>query len=189
MNQSLYITKLQNYLKKLPQDDVDEIVHEIEAHFKEAMNSGRTEISIADALGHPKKLANAILLEYDISQLSDKNSLKDKLMIIARIVAIGFKNIIVAPILLAVGLLVFSAFLLVFSFYFLGGALVSAPIINSIAPALVSTGPLHIMTLPVLGIGVLFGTRKLHQLLSKHTSAIISYLIKYVKVDYKKLTI
>lgn len=188
MTQDNYIKKLQSYLKKLPQSEIDEITYEIETHFEEARKSGRNEIIVADSLGHPKRLAAAILLEYDVSQLSDDNTVIDKLLIILRIIGIGFKNIIVAPFLIAIGLFVFSAFIFVYSFYLMGGVLVLAPVLDLIADSLVSPGPLPIMSLPVFGIAILFGTRKLHQLLSKHSKGIINYLIKYVKVDYKKLT-
>lgn len=189
MTRDNYIKKLQNYLRKLPQSEIEEITYEINMHFEEAIKAGRNEMIVADALGHPKRLASAILLEYDVSQLSSDNTALDKFLLIMRIIGIGFKNIIVAPFLLTIGLIVFSIYLIVFSFYLMGGTFVIAPIIKYIAPAIVSTGPIPLMLYPVIGLIVLLVTKKLHQLLSKYSSGIINYLIKYVKVDYKKLTL
>lgn len=189
MTHETYIKKLKSHLGKLPQGDLDEFISEINIHFQEGIKSGRKEETIAHALGHPKRLAASLLLEYDINQLSENNQSINKFFIIVRMIGIGLKNLIVAPFLLAIGLLVFSGYLLVFSFYLFGGTAMIAPILHAIEPTLVSPGPFPVLGLPIVGLIVLFISKKLHQLLSKYTSGIIAYLIKYVKVDYKKLTL
>ncbi|MCH4889997.1 DUF1700 domain-containing protein [Acidaminobacter sp. JC074] len=186
MTKELYIKKLKTYLSKLPKDEMEDIINEVVAHFEEAKLAGRDENLVASALGNPKKLANAILLEYDMDQIAD-SSYKDKFIVILKIIGIGFKNIIFAPILLTIGSLLLAAFLLVFSFYLTGGLLILTPLFKILTPSLVSTGGIPLMYFPLAGIISLIITRLCHKLLSKGSNASIKYLKKYIRRDLNNL--
>ena len=186
MTRDLYIKKLTAYLSKLPKAEVDDIINEVIAHFQEAKLAGRDESLVAGALGNPKKLANAILLEYDIDQIDD-SSFKNKLLVILKLVGIGLKNIILAPMLLVLAGLLLAFFLLVFSFYLTGGLLILTPLFKMLTPSLVSTGGIPVIFFPIAGIVILILTRLFHKVLSKGSNASIKHLKKYIRRDFSKL--
>lgn len=189
MNQKDYIHHLEKKLQNLPNSEVQDIVSEVNTHFIEALKLNRSEQDIIKALGSPTLMAKSILLEYDINQESGFISLKDSINIGLRILAIGFKNIILLPLFMSVGLVVLSFHLVVFAFYLTSAVLVVSPIIKLIAPSLISHDPLPLYTLPFFGAFGFVLTKRLHTKLGTLTHVLYKYLLKYIKVDFKKLTI
>ena len=61
MNKKDYISALRVQLKRLPSDDVEEIVKEFEAHFDIAASEGKTEEEIAAKLGSPEEVSKYYL--------------------------------------------------------------------------------------------------------------------------------
>jgi len=58
MNKKDFINKLSSYLGGVPAEERQDVINDIEEHFKEAISEGRTEEEISDSLGDPKALAN-----------------------------------------------------------------------------------------------------------------------------------
>ena len=61
MNKKDYISALRVQLKRLPSDDVEEIVKEFEAHFDIAASEGKTEEEIAAKLGSPEEVSKDMI--------------------------------------------------------------------------------------------------------------------------------
>ena len=61
MNKREYLSALEAQLKRLPSDDVKEIVKEFDAHFDIASSEGKTEEETAAKLGSPEEVAKYYL--------------------------------------------------------------------------------------------------------------------------------
>lgn len=189
MNKKDYIHVLEKQLYGLPENEIEDIIFEVETHFIEAKKNNRSEREIIKALGSPTIMGKSILLEYDINQEKSFVSLKENLNIGLRIIGIGFKNIILLPLFFAVAMVIFAFYMVVFSFYLTSAVLVVSPIIKLIAPAMISHDPLPLYTLPFFGVFGFVLTKRLHNKLGILTRVLYKYLLKYIKVDLKKLTI
>lgn len=71
MNRKEYISALRAQLRRLPSDDVEEIVKEFETHFEMGMEDGKSESEIAAKLGSPEEVSQIYLSdsvpEFDMS--------------------------------------------------------------------------------------------------------------------------
>ena len=61
MNKREYLSALEAQLKRLPSDDVKQIVKEFDAHFDIASSEGKTEEETAAKLGSPEEVAKYYL--------------------------------------------------------------------------------------------------------------------------------
>jgi|GEM_PF-1797859 len=61
MNKKEYISALRAQLRRLPSDDVEEIVKEFETHFDIGLSEGKNESEIAAKLGSPEEVAQIYL--------------------------------------------------------------------------------------------------------------------------------
>ncbi|MBP5492517.1 MAG: DUF1700 domain-containing protein [Clostridiales bacterium] len=61
MNKKDYISALRAQLKRLPSDDVEDIVKEFETHFEIGISEGKKESEIAAKLGSPEEVAQIYL--------------------------------------------------------------------------------------------------------------------------------
>ena len=61
MKRKDYINALRAQLRRLPSDDVEEIVKEFDTHFEMGVADGLTETEIAAKLGSPEEVAQIYL--------------------------------------------------------------------------------------------------------------------------------
>ena len=61
MNKKEYISALRAQLRRLPSDDVEDIVKEFETHFEIGLSEGKNESEIAAKLGSPEEVAQIYL--------------------------------------------------------------------------------------------------------------------------------
>jgi len=61
MNKKEYISALRAQLRRLPSDDVEEIVKEFDSHFEIGLSEGKSESDIAAKLGSPEEVAQIYL--------------------------------------------------------------------------------------------------------------------------------
>lgn len=73
MNRKEYISALRAQLRRLPSDDVEEIVKEFDTHFEMGMADGKSEEEIAAKLGSPEEVAQ-IYLSDAVPQFELNNS-------------------------------------------------------------------------------------------------------------------
>ena len=94
MNKKDFINKLSSYLGGVPAEERQDVVNDIEEHFKEAISEGRTEEEISDSLGDPKALAN----QFKANILVDKAEKTASAINITRAVlatlGLGFFNLV-----------------------------------------------------------------------------------------------
>lgn len=181
MTKETYLSELRTHLEGIPKEDILETLTDIEEHFDEGIKQDRCEDSIAAALGKPKVLASTIKMEYDIDAMSNKNSFGSNFRLVMALIGLGFTNLILLPLFLAIGLLVLSFYLVVASFYLTGGLLAAVPLINLLAPSQVHLANIPVYIWPVIGIVILFSTRKINMLLNSLAQRLYRYLLQYFK--------
>lgn len=93
-----YIEALDRGLKKLPEKDRLDIVHEIKSHIAEGIRNGQSETVILEKLGDPRKLAKAYRSEHLMEQ-SPKRSIREILRMIGFYSTTGLLSVIIVPIL------------------------------------------------------------------------------------------
>ena len=106
MTKEKWIEELKNRLKGLSKEETDEIVADYNEYFYDAMQSGRSEDEIAEALGEPKKLAKQFKADSTIKQAQADMNPKNVLKAIFAIVTLSVFNIVVmaGPIMGVLGL-------------------------------------------------------------------------------------
>lgn len=107
MTKEKWIEELKNRLKGLSKEEIDEIVADYNEYFYDAMQSGRSEDEIAEALGEPKKLAKQFKADSTIKQAQADMNPKNVLKAIFAIVTLSVFNIVVmaGPIMGVLGLI------------------------------------------------------------------------------------
>lgn len=79
MNRHEYIRQLRTALNGLPQFEIDDIIRDQEEMLTDAINSGRTEESVIQALGSATELAKTLKAELKIDQAVGERQLSKKL--------------------------------------------------------------------------------------------------------------
>lgn len=107
MTKEKWIEDLKNGLKGLSKEEIDEIIADYNEYFYDAMESGRSEEEIAQALGEPKKLAKQFKADSRIKKAQADMSPKNVLKAIFAIVTLSVFNIVVmiGPIMGVLGLI------------------------------------------------------------------------------------
>ena len=75
MNRSSFLARLRAGLAGLPAQQIDDIVADYDTHFSDAAAAGRSEDTVADALGDPDRLAKELRAEAGIRRWeTDRNA-------------------------------------------------------------------------------------------------------------------
>ncbi|MFA5014917.1 MAG: DUF1700 domain-containing protein [Actinomycetota bacterium] len=139
MNKKDFINKLSLYLGGVPAEERQDVINDIEEHFKEAISEGRTEEEISDSLGDPKALAN----QFKANILVDKAEKTASAINITRAVlatlGLGFFNLvfILGP-FIGIASIVFSLFAAAIAIAATGIAVFFASIFGPLVPQYVA---------------------------------------------------
>lgn len=98
MNKDEYIEKLNRLIKKLPEEDKEDIISDYEEHFAIGMEKGRSEEEISKALGDPKTVAKQIKAEYMVKKAEDKPSAGRLIEAVLAVTGLGLLNLILIAI-------------------------------------------------------------------------------------------
>lgn len=189
MTKQQYLSILKQHLVGLPNDEITEILNDILEHFDTGLASGRSEAEIAEALGSPKLMALGLLTQS--GPALDKSKLQAKGVSVVRLwmifIGVGFTNLMILPIFVGIGGVIFGLFVTIMALYFSGGMLIVSPLLEIISESLVSTGPIPVVVLPVFGIGLIYGTRRLHIAFNILAKRLFSYGLKFTKFSWQAL--
>lgn len=189
MTKQHYLEALKQQLTGLPYDEITEILCDITEHFDSGIASGRSELEISEALGSPKLMALGLITQS--SGPVDKSKPMSKGVSVMRLwmifIGVGFTNLLVLPIFIGIAGVVFGLFVTIMALYFSGGMLIIAPILKMISASLVSTGPIPVILLPVLGVALIYGTRRLHIAFNIIAKRLFSYGLKFTKFSWQAL--
>lgn len=94
MTKDQFMNKLKQHLKKIPKQDLDDILWDYEEYFQNAQNDGKLEHEIVQSLGSPKQLAKELLATYYINEVQKYDSVGNIFRAVWAGVGLGFLNLI-----------------------------------------------------------------------------------------------
>lgn len=90
MNREQFLKSLENGLKKLPQEECDDILHDFEEHFSNGLTDGKTEEQISDALGSPKQIAKELVAASHIEKMEATPTTGNIFRAVWAVIGLGF---------------------------------------------------------------------------------------------------
>lgn len=108
MTRDEFIKSLKSSLKKLPPEEVEDIVYDYEEHFQIGLSKGKTEEEISKELGNPKNIAKMYNASSRIDEAEHNPSTKNIFKAIFSAMALGIFNfiIVLGPFIAIVALLI-----------------------------------------------------------------------------------
>lgn len=94
MNKEEYLKKLSKLVKKMPEEDRNDIISDYEEHFRIGMEKGRSEEEIAKALGNPESVVKQIKAEYKINKAENEPSATSIVEAVLAAAGLGLFNLI-----------------------------------------------------------------------------------------------
>lgn len=184
MNRSEFIAALRQGLAGLPAEEVDEIIGDYDAHFTEGAAAGRSEESVAAALGHPARLARELRAEAGLRRWEERRSpgtLVTALIALVALVAVDL--IFLLPVLFVVAIILFALGVAVLAVMVAGIAVVASLFnwgdFTSIAEAIARA---------FTGIGLVAGGIGLGALLLLVLDVLVRLLGRYARLHYQILS-
>lgn len=93
MDKEEYLKKLAKLVKKLPEEDKEDILSDYEEHFRIGMEKGRTEEEISEALGDPENVAKQIKADYMVKKAENKPSPGSIIEAVLAVAGLGLFNL------------------------------------------------------------------------------------------------
>ena len=153
MNKQAYIQALSEHLSSLTIEEQQDILRDVEEHFREASQAGRSEESVIAQLGKPKAFAEMMIAETKVNRIQQATSLGSKLRavcgaLLAVLVLTPFNLIFVfLP-------LFFITLFIAMGWFAIVAIVVSVPLLCIVAPILMLKIGFHFLLL----MGILFFT-------------------------------
>ena len=144
MNKEEYLKKLANLVRKLPEEDREDLILDYNEHFIIGMENGRTEEEISKALGNPEIVAKQIKADYMVKKAENKPSPGSILEAVLAVAGLGLFNLM----FVAGPSLIFAVVIL--SLVAAGLAVIIIGILTMLSPLLQIFFPQYI-NLPVKG--------------------------------------
>lgn len=94
MNKHSYINELTKQLKKLPSQEIEEILADYREHFEIGQRCGKTEEEISKSLGHPRSVAQGYLVSNLVDEAKTSQSITARSKILLQIM---FIILVLAP--------------------------------------------------------------------------------------------
>lgn len=183
MNRDAFMARLREGLRGLPPETVDEIVADYETHFAEGIAAGRSEDSLAEALGDPGRLARELKAEAGLKRWEEKRDPAAAAGAIFAVLGLGAVDILILlPVLVAVGGTLFGLFVGAIAVFFAGGWLsVAAPTGNV---PWVTEAP---WTIVFVGMGLMSGAVAAGAVLMLAVIGLVNLLVRYGRLHYRLL--
>lgn len=109
MTKDKFLQELLEHLRKLPEEERNDILYDYEEHFQFGIEEGKTEEEIIKALGSPKAIAKETLASHRIEQVKYNPTFSNIARAIMAIIGLSFFNlVIVLGPLVAIGSLILS---------------------------------------------------------------------------------
>lgn len=125
MNKQTYLIELRQALSGLAPDQIADVLSDYEQHFMDAVNAGRAEDEVANAMGDPKKIALEFVATMQVQAFHESSSVGNFFRMLASFVALASVNFILLPWVVTVYLFLLSFYIASISCV-LGGAMIVA---------------------------------------------------------------
>lgn len=180
MTRQAFMARLREGLRGLPPQAVADIIADYEAHFTEGEAAGRTEAEVAAALGDPDRLARELRAEAQLTRWREERSPSSAAAAIFAVLGLGAIDILILlPILMGVGGVLFGLAIAVIAAFFAGGFLfAAAPFVDPPGGAVAGV---------LAGIGVMAGAASAGAVLTLVSIGLINALVWYGRLHYRLL--
>ncbi len=180
MTRQAFIGRLREGLRGLPAQTVADIVADYEAHFAEGAAAGRSEESVAQALGDPDRLARELRAEAGLKRWEEQRNPSAAAQAVFAVLGLGAIDILVLlPIMMGVAGTLFGLFITVIVLFIVGGMVFAAgPFFHP------PGGP---ATAVLIGIGMIAGASSGGAILTLLTTGLINALVWYGRLHYRLL--
>lgn len=127
MNRRDFIERLRLGLSGLPANAVEEAVADYQAHFDEGLAAGRSEEDVAAALGDPTRLARELRAEIGLKKWEEQRNPTSAVGAVFAVLGLGAIDLLILlPILMTVGSVLFGLIVAVAAAFVGGGAIFAA---------------------------------------------------------------
>lgn len=184
MNREQFMRSLERNLKKLRQEERQDILQDFAEHFDIGIENGKTEEEIAASLGSPQQIAKELLAQHYIKEAESTYSAGNILKAAWASLSLGFFNftIVLGPLV--------ALFALVFSGWVIGITFLAAPLLV-VFKLIVHTEAFHIfdlfISLTMCGLGILIslGMMYVSRMVFQWFARYLRFNIKLVKGGLK----
>jgi uncharacterized membrane protein len=180
MTRQAFMARLREGLRGLPPQTVADIMSDYETHFTEGEAAGRSEADVAAALGDPDRLARELRAENSLNRWREERSPSAAASAIFAVLGLGaFDIIILLPILMAIGGVLFGFFIASIACFFAGGVVMVA---GPWADAPGGTGAAILA-----GIGLMAGSASAFAVTTLVGIGLVNALVWYGRLHYRLL--
>jgi len=135
MNKKEFLESLRNQLKKIPKEEIDEILQDYSDHITIGMENGRNEEELIKSLGDPKEIAKQMNANYHIKNAETKTSASNIFRAFYATAGLGFFNLIfVLPFFIIILALLFVVFAVPLALISAGIIVIIVSVGNFLAP-------------------------------------------------------
>lgn len=180
MTRQAFMTRLREGLAGLPSQTIADIVADYETHFADAAAAGRDEADVASALGDPSRLARELRAEAGLKAWEENRNPSAAGAAVFAVLGLGAIDILILlPILMAVGGMIFGFGMAAIGIFIAGGA------VFAIGPFTgIGGGPAVAM---LAGIGLMAGAASLGAIVTICTIGLVNALVWYGRLHYRLL--
>lgn len=180
MTRQAFMARLREGLRGLPPQAVADIVADYETHFTEGAAAGRTEAEVAAALGDPSRLARELRAEIGLKRWEAERNPSGAAAAVFAVLGLGAIDILVLlPILMTIGGVVFGLGIAVIAVFFAGGVVFAAgPFADP------PGGPIAAM---LAGVGLMAASASAGAVLTLVVIGLVNALVWYGRLHYRLL--
>jgi uncharacterized membrane protein len=174
MTRGLFITRLRQGLTGLPEEEINEIVTDYQAHFSDALAAGRSETDVAASLGDPLKLGQELKTEARLRRWETSRNPRTFISASAALMP-AFTLAVLIPV---IGALIACAAVAAYVLYVAAGTGLR------LAAGLTSGG---VLVPSLIGIGLIFGVVGIGTLIALALDSGLRLLGRHVRLNYQLL--
>jgi uncharacterized membrane protein len=180
MNRQAFIARLRDGLRGLPPQAIADTVADYEAHFADGEAAGRSEEEVAAALGDPGRLARELRAEIGLRRWEEERSASGAASAVFAVLGLGALDLLILlPLLMAVGGVLFGLAMAAIGGLFAGGAMFA------VGPF--AGFPGGAWTALLAGLGVMSGSVALGAVIALVTIGLVNALVWYGRLHYRLL--
>ncbi|MFC7061461.1 HAAS signaling domain-containing protein [Halobacillus seohaensis] len=95
MNKEQFLKKLSTSLRRLSEDEREDILQDFQEHFDIGKEEGETEEEISKSLGSPTQIAKELLASYYLEKVEDTSTTGNVLRAVWAVIGLGFFNLVI----------------------------------------------------------------------------------------------
>ncbi|WP_043934731.1 DUF1700 domain-containing protein [Bacillus sp. EB01] len=108
MTKKQFLTILNASLKRLPSDERQDILQDIEEYFEIGLGEGKTEEQLAASLGSPQQIAKELVATYRVEKVEETATAGNIFRAVWAVIGLGFFNLVIVlgPFVALVGIII-----------------------------------------------------------------------------------